>query len=190
MLTIGILALQGAFVEHQDMFEKLGVKTFQIRQRKDLDKPMDGIVLPGGESTAMGKLLRDLEMLAPLKKKIHDGLPTMGTCAGMILMATSIHDDPTIHLGEMNITVARNAYGRQLSSFYTKNLFSGQEIPMTFIRAPYIVSVDEGVDILSTVDGRWVAAREKKMLATAFHPELTADTTVHEYFLEMISSSS
>lgn len=190
MMQIGILALQGAFIEHQKMLEDLNVKTFQIRQLNDLNKPMDGLILPGGESTAMGKLLRDLHMLEPIKQKIAHGLPVMGTCAGMILLAKALDQDPTVHFGLMDIKVTRNAYGRQLSSFYTEDLFNSKKIPMTFIRAPYITSKGDEVTILSTVDGKWVAARQNNMLATAFHPELTKDSTVHAYFLEMVSSSS
>ncbi|HAX02764.1 MAG: glutamine amidotransferase subunit PdxT [Tenericutes bacterium GWC2_34_14] len=189
-MTIGILALQGAFIEHRMMLNRLGVNTFEIRQKKDLNQPMDGLILPGGESTAMGRLLKDLDLLEPLKQMIKDGLPVMGTCAGMILLASNIKDDKTVHFGLMDITVARNAYGRQLSSFYTNDLFNQKSIPMTFIRAPYIVSKGDHVSILSTVDGRWVAARQNHMLALAFHPELSEDLSVHTYFLEMISSSS
>ena len=189
MMTIGILALQGAFIEHQHMLESLHVKTFQIRQLKDLDQQMDGLILPGGESTAMGKLLRDLGLLIPLKEKIAQGLPVMGTCAGMILLAKSIHQDPTTHLGLMDITVCRNAYGRQLSSFSKEDLFDSKKIPMTFIRAPYINDYKD-VELLSVVDGKVVAARQKNMLVTAFHPELTHDTTVHSYFLKMVTSLS
>lgn len=189
-MQIGILALQGAFVEHQKMLENLNVDTFQIRKLNDLDQPMDGLILPGGESTAMGKLLRDLNMLNPLKEKIAQGLPVMGTCAGMILLAKSLTNDETIHLGLMDIHVSRNAYGRQLGSFYTEDLFDSKKIPMTFIRAPYIKDIGPGVKVLATVDGRFVSARQKNMFVTAFHPELSTDKTVHAYFLEMISSSS
>jgi 5'-phosphate synthase pdxT subunit len=188
-MTIGILAVQGAFIEHHHMLKCMGVDTFDIRQKKDLLRPMDGLILPGGESTTMGKLLRDLDMLDNLKKMIQQGLPVFGTCAGMILLAESLESDPTIHLGLMHITVKRNAYGRQLSSFMTVDQFDQHMIPMTFIRAPYISRKGDSVHILSTVSGKWVAARENNMLATAFHPELTEDTSVHAYFLEMISSS-
>jgi 5'-phosphate synthase pdxT subunit len=188
-MIIGILAVQGAFIEHHHMLKRMGVDTFDIRQKKDLLRPMDGLILPGGESTTMGKLLRDLDMLNDLKKMIQKGLPVFGTCAGMILLAESLENDPSIHLGLMHITVKRNAYGRQLSSFMTVDRFDQQMIPMTFIRAPYILDKGDSVQILSTVSGKWVAARENNMLATAFHPELTENTSVHAYFLKMISSS-
>jgi 5'-phosphate synthase pdxT subunit len=188
MTTIGILAVQGAFIEHQYILEKLGVKTFQIRQQNDLKKSMDGIILPGGESTAMGKLLHDLELFKPLQQFIQDGLPVLGTCAGMILLAKKLTNDAHVHFQTMDIEVERNAYGRQLGSFFTTATFNNKEIPMTFIRAPYISSVGLGVKILSIVDGRIVAAQEKNQLATAFHPELTDSTYLHEYFLSIVEN--
>lgn len=189
-MMIGILAVQGAFIEHRHMLEQLGVSSFEIRQKKDLQKPMDGMILPGGESTTMGKLLRDLDMFDLLKEKIAQGLPTFGTCAGLILLSQKIEGEKNPHLGLMDIVVERNAYGRQLSSFYTHDQFNDQTIPMTFIRAPYIKETGSHVKVLSIVSGRMVAARQKNMLVTAFHPELNDDLTVHTYFLEMISSSS
>jgi 5'-phosphate synthase pdxT subunit len=189
-MVIGILAVQGAFIEHEHVLNKLKIESFQIRNKVDLNRKMDGIILPGGESTAMGKLLNDLDMMNDLRNLIAHGLPAFGTCAGMILLAESLTNDPKQHIGLMHITVERNGYGRQLSSFYTEDLFDGKRIPMTFIRAPFIKKKGEDVNILATVDGKWVAARDKNMLATAFHPELSNDVTVHEYFLEMISSLS
>lgn len=189
-MVIGILAVQGAFIEHQAILNRLNVKNFQIRNKVDLNRQMDGIILPGGESTAMGKLLHDLDMMDDLKKMIDQGLPVFGTCAGMILLAETIEKDNKKHIGLMHISVERNGYGRQLSSFLTEAHFNNHMIPMTFIRAPYITKKGDDVTILSTVDGRWVAAREKNMLATAFHPELTNDLSVHVYFLGMISSLS
>jgi pyridoxal 5'-phosphate synthase pdxT subunit len=189
-MTIGILAVQGAFVEHQNMLNKLGVHHFEIRQPKDLLIPMDGLILPGGESTAMRKLLDDLGMFSTLKEMIAQGLPTLGTCAGMILLAKHLTNQEQSHMQLMDIDVKRNAYGRQLGSFFTNNTFADRMIPMTFIRAPFINRVGHDVNILSTVDGHIVAARQKHMLATAFHPELTGSTYVHEYFLQMIGHGS
>lgn len=186
MLKIGVLALQGAFLEHEQMLDRLGVAHFQIRQLSDLSCPMDGLIIPGGESTAIGKLLNSLDMMSPLREKVKEGLPVFGTCAGMILLANEIENDPKRYLQVMDICVKRNAYGRQLGSFFTHDLFAGQEIPMTFIRAPYINKAGAQVEILSTVDGHIVAAREKNMLVCSFHPELTDDTTVHAYFIEKI----
>ena len=184
MLKIGILALQGAFLEHEQMLDRLDVTHFQIRQLQDLSQPMDGLIIPGGESTAIGKLMNNLSMTEPLRNKIKEGLPVFGTCAGMILLAKEIDNDPKRYLQVMDIYVKRNAYGRQLGSFFTHGLFDGKQIPMTFIRAPYINKVGEGVEVLSTVDGHIVAAREKNMLVCSFHPELTEGTTVHAYFIE------
>ena len=187
-MKIGVLALQGGFAEHIEKLQSLNVETFEIRKKTDLDVQMDGLVIPGGESTTMGKLLKDLEMYDDLKSMIEKGLPVFGTCAGMILLAKEISGTDVSHFGLMNIRVKRNAYGRQLGSFYTENEFKGVgEVPMTFIRAPYIEFAGPDVEILSTVDGHIVAAKEKNMLATAYHPELTPDTRVHQYFVEQIA---
>jgi len=188
MKRIGILAVQGAFAEHKKSMELLGAEVFEIRQKADLtDQRMDGIILPGGESTVIGKLLKELDMFDKLKQLILEGVSVMGTCAGLILLAKQISNDDSRYLGTMDITVKRNAYGRQLGSFHTNGNFEGiGEIPMTFIRAPYIESIaeNEGVEALAKVDGRIVAARQKNMLVTAFHPELTTDLRVHRLFLE------
>lgn len=188
MITIGILAIQGAFIEHHHVFKKLGVKTFEIRQLKDLKKGMDGLILPGGESTTMGKLLHDLNLFEPIKDLIVKGLPVLGTCAGMILLAKKLTNDSHIHFQTMDIEVERNAYGRQLGSFFTTALFGEKEIPMTFIRAPYISKVGHNVEILSIVNDRIVAAKEGNQIATAFHPELTDSTYLHEYFLSIVKN--
>lgn len=191
MYKIGILAVQGAFAEHAATLKKLGAEVHLIRQASDLQKNMDGLILPGGESTVQGKLLRELGLFTSLQEKIRAGLPVFGTCAGMILLAKSLYEDPVVHFGLMDITVRRNAYGRQLGSFLAREAFDGLgEISMPFIRAPYIESVGEGVQILAEVDGKIVAAREKNMLAISFHPEVTEETAVHEYFLHMIQENN
>ena len=186
MHSIGILALQGAFLEHGQMLEGLGAEHFEIRQPGDLNRPMDGLILPGGESTAMGKLMDCLDMLQPLRERIAGGLPVFGTCAGMILLAKDLGDEPRRFLQTMDIRVLRNAYGRQLGSFFTRGTFAGMEdVPMTFIRAPYIEHVTApDVEVLATVDGHIVAARQRNMLATSFHPELNDDPRIHHWFLE------
>lgn len=185
-MQIGILALQGAFIEHHKMLKQLGVESFEIRQIKDLLKPMSGLILPGGESTTMYKLLVDLDMFDTIKKMILDGLPILGTCAGLLLLAKKVDNHSTSFLQTMDITAKKNAYGRQLGSFRTVGTFGDRNnVPLVFIRAPYIESVGEGVEILSVVDDKIVAARQKNMLATAFHPELTDDLTIHRYFVEM-----
>ena len=185
-MTIGVLALQGAFIEHIHRLTELGAQTFEIRQLRDIDREFDGLIIPGGESTVMGKLLRDFDLFDPLLKKIQSGIPVFGTCAGLLLLAKGIVNDSAKYFATMDITAVRNAYGRQLGSFYTESDFSGiGKIPMTFIRAPYIESVSGSAEVLATVDGRIVAARQGNMLATAFHPELNADCSVHKYFLDM-----
>lgn len=189
MTKIGILALQGAFAEHEQVLKKLGVETVQIRNRQDWEThaDLDGLILPGGESTVMGKLLHDLDLFEPIKAKINAGLPVFGTCAGLILLAKTIVGDQTKHLASMDISVSRNAYGRQLGSFVTNADFKGiGEIPMVFIRGPIIEAVGPDVEILAQVNEAIVAAREKQMIVTSFHPELTGDTRAHSYFLEMV----
>ena len=188
-MNIGVLALQGAFIEHEKMLSKLGVQSFEIRQKSDIQKSMDGIIIPGGESTVMGKLLRELDIYDELKAMITKGLPVFGTCAGLILLAKKI-DGEEPHLAVMDIEAKRNAYGRQLGSFAAKGDFAGREIPMVFIRAPYIPEVYGETKMLSVTDGKITAARDRNMLACSFHPELSEDTTVHEYFLDMIRSAN
>lgn len=187
-MNIGILALQGAFKEHKDILDKLEADSYEIRKKSDLKKRPDGLIIPGGESTVIGKLLNDLDMMEELKDMIENGIPVFGTCAGLILLAKKIENDKRIHLGCMNIEVQRNAYGRQLGSFVTEEEFQGiGKIPMVFIRAPYIKSTGSNVTIWSEVKGKIIAAEEKNILVTAFHPELTKDTRVHKYFIEKIT---
>ena len=188
-MRIGVLALQGAFIEHEKMLSGLGAECFEIRQLKDLSQPMDGLIIPGGESTVQGKLLRELEMMKPLRVMISSGLPVFGTCAGLILLAKEIEGGEAPHIAAMDITAKRNAYGRQLGSFSHIGDIKGiGKIPMTFIRAPYI-SRSDGAEILAEVSGKAVAARQDNMLVTAFHPELTSDTSVHSYFLDIVRSA-
>lgn len=167
------------------MLDRLGAEHFEIRQPRDLDRPFDGLILPGGESTVMGKLLRDLELFEPLRERIEGGLPVFGTCAGLILLAKNVEGGRPC-FATMDISVKRNAYGRQLGSFHTVEQVKGiGRVPMTFIRAPYIESVSDGAEILAAVDGRIVAARQGRQLVAAFHPELDDDLSVHRRFLEM-----
>ena len=179
-LKIGVLALQGGFAEHIRSLQSVGVETFEIRKKQDLNQTIDGLVIPGGESTVVSKLLDDLDLFIPLKEKIDAGLPVFGTCAGLILLANRFH--------AIDIVVKRNAYGRQLGSFSTEADMKGiGKIPMVFIRAPYIESAGKEVEILSVIEGHVVAARQKNILVTSFHPELTSDTRVHQYFIELIN---
>ena len=192
-MRIAILALQGAFLEHEQMLQRLGIDFFEVRQLADWQQPKDGLIIPGGESTTMGKLLFDLGLQEPIQKAIREGLPVFGTCAGLILLAKNVEGDSEntrarSQLAMMDITANRNAYGRQLGSFYTIAAFKGigNDVPMTFIRAPFISKVSDNVEVLSEVNGNIVAAREGNMLVTSFHPELDTDTRIHEYFIKMI----
>lgn len=185
-MTIAVLALQGAFEEHEKILNTLNVDTFQIRTKADAEREFDGLILPGGESTTIGKLLKDLDIFDVLKRKIENGLPVFGTCAGLILVAKDIVNDNRKYFDVMDIKAHRNAYGRQLGSFETVGTFGSIEnVPMVFIRAPFIESASEGVEILSVVENRIVAARQNNILVTAFHPELLPDyTAIHQYFID------
>lgn len=186
--TVGVVAVQGAFEEHCSALRKLGVSVREIRSASDLSTKVDGLVFPGGESTAQAKLLRESGLFDLILPMIMGGLPVYGTCAGMVLLAQRIENDDRRHFAVMDITVKRNAYGRQLGSFMTRGDFGGMgDIPMYFIRAPYISSVGKDVVVLSSERGAITAAREANMLVTSFHPEVTDDLTVHSYFLSMIS---
>ena len=180
-MRIAVLALQGAFVEHEQMLHRLGVDTFEVRQLSDWQQPKDGLIIPGGESTTQAKLLHELQLFTPVKESISRGLPVFGTCAGLILLSP-------LHLGTMDISVRRNAYGRQLGSFYTEQTVEGvgDKVPMTFIRAPYIEEVYGDAESLAMVGGHIVAARQGHQLATSFHPELNTDVRFHQYFLSII----
>ena len=180
-MRIAILALQGAFAEHEAMLRQLGAETFEVRKLSDWQQPKDGLIIPGGESTTQMKLLRELGLADVVKDAINEGLPVFGTCAGLIMLSQS-------HLATMDIEAQRNAYGRQLGSFSTVHEVAeiGKDIPMTFIRAPFINRVYGRARELATVDGRIVAARQDNQLVTAFHPELTNDLRIHDYFLSII----
>ena len=186
-MKIGVFALQGAFIEHERALLSLGAEVKEIRHLSDFTADLDGVVLPGGESTVQGKLLREGGILEPLKKRVQEGLPVFGTCAGMILLANNLSNDDHVYLGTLDATVKRNAYGRQLGSFSKELEFKGVgKYPAVFIRAPYVEKAGKGVEVLAECDGKIVAVRQGHMLATAFHPELTDDLRIHAYFLEMI----
>lgn len=190
-MRIGVLSLQGGFAEHISSLTKLNAEAFEIRKKSGLIGNIDGLIIPGGESTVMRKLLIDTELFDPIKSLIRDGLPVFGTCAGMILLAKNTDDNPMGGLDGIDITVKRNAYGRQLSSFMIEEEFADiGRIPMTFIRAPYFTTARSDVKILAIVNGTKVAAENKNILVTAFHPELTEDLSVHQYFLKKISSTN
>ena len=201
---VAVLAVQGAFIEHERTLSKLGCECAELRQGPDVRQPFDALVLPGGESTVQAKLLRELGIIDELHRRSADGMPVLGTCAGLILLAQTVEEgipkagDPTAEVvggdvapgafGTLPVTVRRNAYGRQLGSFHTEAPFSGIEgdVPMTFIRAPYIAEVHEGATPLATVDGRIVAAQAGNQIGMAFHPELDNDLRIHERFVKMI----
>ena len=185
---IGVLALQGGFIEHISALNKLGAPAFEIRQKADLQKNrIDGLILPGGESTVIGKLLRELELFNTINDLIKDGIPVFGTCAGLILLAKKIANDTSVYFDAIDIVAKRNAFGRQLGSFLTDGEFADMShVPMTFIRAPYIEAAADDVEILSRVNGHIVAARQENVLVTAFHPELSDDLRVHEFFIRSV----
>lgn len=187
---IGILGMQGAIAEHQEILLQIPhTKTRIVKTAKDLDC-IDGLILPGGESTAIGKLLDYFSLKEILRQKIISGLPVFGTCAGLILLAKNIENETNTHLATMDITVKRNGYGSQLDSFSTNLLIptidKNMPIPLVFIRAPYITKTGKDVQILATLDNKIIAARQKNMLVSSFHPELTNDLRFHQYFLSMI----
>lgn len=186
-MKIAVLAVQGAFIEHEKILAQLGIESFEIRQKKDLEQDFDGLILPGGESTVMGKLLKELELFDILKEKIQKGLPVLGTCAGLILLAENLSNDDKVHFGTLPVTVKRNAYGRQLGSFFTKAEFKGiGEIPMAFIRAPYIEHVGEGAEVVARVDGNIVGVRYGSQIGISFHPEVTESQELHKYFAAIV----
>lgn len=184
--TVGILALQGSVIEHESMLAKIGAKTLRVLKPEHLEQ-IDGIILPGGESTTLGKLLKLFSIAEPLKAKIENGLPVFGTCAGLILLAKEIEGEQP-HLGTMDIRVRRNAYGRQIDSFIAHEVieeFSPLPLELVFVRAPAIEKTFGKAKVLKELNGRIIAARQENMLVTSFHPELTDDETVHRYFLKM-----
>lgn len=185
-MKIAVLAVQGAFVEHERMLSGLGVSCFEIRQKRDLQQDFDGLILPGGESTVQGKLLRELGLLRPLGERLEEGFPVFGTCAGLILLAGHLSNDENTYFGTLPVTVRRNAYGRQLGSFLARGEVAGVgTVPMAFIRAPYIEEAGEGVDVIARVDGNIVGVRYKNQIGVSFHPEVTKDTQMHQYFMDI-----
>ncbi|WP_019552427.1 pyridoxal 5'-phosphate synthase glutaminase subunit PdxT [Propionispira raffinosivorans] len=187
MYTVGVLAIQGAVAEHIACLDRLpDVEGLAVKTMAEINQ-VDGLILPGGESTAMGKILGYYNMLEPLRTKIANGLPVWGTCAGLILLAKEITGQPVRYFSTMDITVRRNGYGSQLDSFETTvslpNVSHGN-IPLVFIRAPYIEKVGESVEVLVKIQGHIVAAAQNNMLVTSFHPELTTDLSFHRYFFK------
>ena len=186
-MVIAVLAVQGAFAEHEQMLKKLNVSYIELRKEGDLHQKYDGIILPGGESTVQGKLLRELGMFDTLQRQIAEGMPVLATCAGLILLAQRLENDDRLYFKTLPVSVKRNAYGRQLGSFHIEQEMKGiGVVPMTFIRAPYIESAGEGVEILAEENSHIVAVRYQNQLAMAFHPELDQDERIHASFLDMV----
>ena len=187
---IAVLALQGDFAEHETALRQCGAEVMEIRQKADLQKTFDALVIPGGESTVIGKLLRELELFAPLQTRIREGLPVFATCAGLILLADRIENDAEAYFRTLDVTVRRNAYGRQLGSFGIDGDFAEMErVPMSFIRAPSIERVGNGVTVLSEFNGKPTAVLQGKQLALAYHPELLSDHRILQWFLNEIGDS-
>ncbi|MHB8987003.1 MAG: pyridoxal 5'-phosphate synthase glutaminase subunit PdxT [Eubacteriales bacterium] len=185
-MRVGILALQGAFREHQKMLDSMGVESIQVKKPGHLDG-ISALIIPGGESTTIGRLLNDFNLFEPIRKMGEEGLPIFGTCAGLILLAKEIAGSTQPRLGLMDMAVERNAYGRQVDSFEADigiPALDGEPFRAVFIRAPHIVSVGENVEVLATFGEKIVLACQGRFLAAAFHPELTGDLRVHRYFLE------
>ncbi|MBU3146133.1 pyridoxal 5'-phosphate synthase glutaminase subunit PdxT [Clostridium sp. CF012] len=186
-MKIGVLSLQGGVIEHINHIHQIGHEGVEIKKLEDM-KDLQGIILPGGESTTIGKLLREREMILTLREKIISGIPVWGTCAGMILLAKYIEESSAEYLSVMDIKVKRNAYGSQINSFKKDvviNEISSESIPLDFIRGPLITEVFNDVKIICTVGGKIVAVKQKNMFATSFHPELTDNLEVHRYFVNM-----
>ena len=189
-MRIGVLALQGGFIEHINMLEKLGVTATPVYKPDELEG-IDGLIIPGGESTAMLNLMHEFGIFKPLKERAQDGLPVMGTCAGMVLLAKEVSNTGMETLTLIDISVKRNAFGRQIDSFEASvdiPLLGKEPFPAIFIRAPLIECASPDVEILGRLDdGTAVAVRQERMLAVSFHPELSQDTRLHRYFLEIVA---
>jgi 5'-phosphate synthase pdxT subunit len=192
MTRIGVLALQGDFREHREVMERMGIAATEVRVPRELDG-LDGLIIPGGESTTIVRLMRSSGLLEPLKRLASGGFPMWGTCAGMILLAKRLDETGVPALEAMDITVRRNAFGRQVDSFETDLTVAGLNggpYHAVFIRAPIIEEAGPGVDVLARLDnGTIVAARQGRLMATAFHPELTPDTRIHRLFASTCSRS-
>lgn len=193
MKTIGVLALQGAFAEHINILKRLGAKGVELRVPGDFDS-LDGLIIPGGESTTISRLIDWYRLNAPIKRMASDGKPILGTCAGMIVLAKDAGDSKVNTISVMDITVKRNAFGRQVDSFEADldiPVLGDRQFRGVFIRAPIIESVGRDVTVLATLnDTRVIAARQGKLIACAFHPELTDDYRFHQYFLELVNTKN
>jgi 5'-phosphate synthase pdxT subunit len=188
-MKVGVLAMQGAFREHVLALQQCGCEVIEVRQLKHLEE-IDALVIPGGESTTIVKLLIEYQITTPLTQLINNGLPVFGTCAGAILLARDIIDSDQPRLGVLDLSIKRNAYGRQVDSFEVDldiPVLGSEPMRAVFIRAPYIESVGPGVEVLASYQGKIILARQGKILVATFHPELTPDMRLHQYFLDMVA---
>lgn len=183
-MKIAVLAVQGAFAEHQNILARMNVESIPLREAADLERDFDGLILPGGDSEVQSKLMRQRGLMEPIRALIHSGMPVLGTCSGMILLARQLENcKAPYYLGTMPITVRR----RQLPSFQANGAFAAiRSIPMRFVNAPIITDLEDEVEILSLTRGEITAARYQNQLVTSFHPELTTDPSVHHYFTIMV----
>ncbi|QQE78968.1 pyridoxal 5'-phosphate synthase glutaminase subunit PdxT [Alicyclobacillus sp. SO9] len=190
-MKIGVLALQGAFREHVKLLESLGADAPLVKRDFHLEG-LDGLVIPGGESTTIGRLLREYNLMEPIRERASQGFPLFGTCAGMIVLANQIEGAEEPHLAVMNMKVNRNSFGRQRESFEADleiPVIGSEPFPAVFIRAPHVVEVGEHVEVLCCYNDRMVAVQEGNLLALSFHPELTGDARLHRHFLTMVESA-
>ncbi|WP_144526126.1 pyridoxal 5'-phosphate synthase glutaminase subunit PdxT [Bacillus pumilus] len=189
MLTIGVLGLQGAVREHIQSIEACGAEGKIIKRAEELAS-VDGLIIPGGESTTMRRLMDTYQFIEPIKAFAAEGKPIFGTCAGLIMLAKQIEDRDDAHLGLLNVSVARNSFGRQVDSFEAELEVKGLDVPFTgvFIRAPHIISADKSVEVMAEYDGRIVMAKENNILGCSFHPELTDDHRLTQLFVEMVKT--
>ncbi|WP_028645350.1 pyridoxal 5'-phosphate synthase glutaminase subunit PdxT [Nocardioides sp. URHA0020] len=197
-VTIGVLAVQGDVREHVRVLGDLGVRATTVRRTSELDA-CDGLVVPGGESTTIAKLARTFDLLEPIRQRLKEGMPAFGTCAGMIMLADRLEDGAVGQetLGGLDITVRRNAFGRQVDSFEGDLEITGLDAPVhaVFIRAPWVESVGPGVEVLGRVEagaaaGRIVAVRQGPLMATSFHPEVGGDSRVHQLFVDLVTGAT
>jgi 5'-phosphate synthase pdxT subunit len=190
-MKVGVLALQGDVREHERALDAVGATPVRVKRSDELNS-VEGLIIPGGESTTIGKLLDRFELLGPLNERISDGMPVYGTCAGLILMASTVvgKEDAPHRVGALDVDVRRNAYGRQLDSFEAGLEVAGLDTPFTavFIRAPVIERTGEDVSVMAAYDGHPVLVRQGRLLASSFHPEMTADRRIHEMFIDMVRS--
>lgn len=189
--TIGVLALQGDVVEHLGALEESGVQAVPVKSKEDLGR-VDGLIIPGGESTTVMKLLDRFDLAGPIVARTREGMPLWGTCMGMIVVARDVTGTQQPTLGLMDISVRRNAFGRQNESAEVSlriPALGGKDFPAVFIRAPWVERAGRAVEVLAERDGRAVMVRQENMLATSFHPELSGDRRVHEYFIRVVSAA-